>query len=147
MSIIDSLFTQSIGNIAKDIRTAITGKEVITSEERSKILDATKQLEIAALQADQAVIEAQSKTNEIEASSTSLFKSGWRPAVGWICVAGLAYQFLLRTILPWALQCFLKSIPEMPSLDMGTILMLLTGMLGLGSMRTFEKIVSMKNGN
>jgi hypothetical protein len=76
---------------------------------------------------------AQNETNKIEASSDMFFKSGWRPFVGWVCGTGLAYQFLIRPLLVGITG------HEYPELDMGTLITLLGGLLGLGSLRTFEK--------
>ena len=148
-----SSLANAAGGFVKDIRTAITGKEAITSEERQKILDATTELEKLTLQADQAINEGQNKINEIEAASPSLFKSGWRPAVGWVSVSGLAYQFLILPLFPWAANItshvlfaiwpnvviFSHHVPALPALDTSTLMTLLLGMLGLGGMRTFEK--------
>lgn len=81
----------------------------------------------------------QMEVNKVEAAGESLFKSGWRPAIGWVCAAGLLYQLLLRPLLGWAAQNYLKwSLP--PSLEMDTLGTLLFGMLGLGAYRTVEKI-------
>ena len=68
-----------------------------------------------------------------EAKSDSLFKSGWRPAVGWVCVVGLFYQFLIYPIA-------VAFEPKITSLDLGTLLTLLFGILGLGALRTQEKL-------
>ena len=76
--------------------------------------------------------KAQIAVNAVEAQSASVFTSGWRPFIGWICGSGLAYQFLIYPILV-AFQ------PKIVQLDMGTLLTLLMGMLGLGAMRTAEK--------
>jgi hypothetical protein len=76
---------------------------------------------------------AQNETNKIEASSDMFFKSGWRPFVGWVCGTGLAYQFLIRPLLVGITG------HVYPELDMGTLITLLGGLLGLGSLRTFEK--------
>ena len=153
MGIVDSVLQAgvgavggAIGSLAKDIRTAITGKEAITADEREKILAAASQMEQLALQADRDIAAGQMKINEIEAASSGLFRGGWRPAVGWVCVIGLFYQFIIKTIFPWAMTIAMAalhkhfSVPEMPTLDMGTLTVLLTGMLGLGGFRTFEKL-------
>ena len=68
-----------------------------------------------------------------EAKSDSLFKSGWRPAVGWVCVIGLGYQFVVYPIL-------IAFVPKIVQLDLGTLLTLLFGILGLGALRTQEKL-------
>lgn len=78
-------------------------------------------------------ISGQTDINKIEASNPSLLVSGWRPMVGWVCVAGLGYQFLVYPIA----HGYMTNIAQ---LDMGTLLTLLMGMLGLGGLRTLEKI-------
>lgn len=86
---------------------------------------------------------AQIRVNEEEAKSENLFKSGWRPAIGWICVFGLFYNFVLYNILLWAVATF--QLPIIPPALMSDILMeLVFALLGLGSLRTFEKIKGIK---
>ena len=82
---------------------------------------------------------AQIGVNTEEAKSESLFKSGWRPAVGWACVSGLVYQLFLRPLLGWiAINYWHWTQP--PSLEMETLMTLLFGILGLGAYRTYEKV-------
>ena len=88
--------------------------------------------EFKELDADLQTALAQTKINEAEASSHSWFIAGWRPYIGWICGTGLAYQFLIYPIL-------VAFVPRIVQLDMGTLMTLLAGMLGLGGMRTYEK--------
>jgi hypothetical protein len=104
-----------------------------------KILEATSKMETMALQADLAINQGQIEINKIEASSTSFFKSGWRPATGWVCVAGLAYQFMIMPIAPWLLTTFGAQTNALPSLDIGTLMTLLGGLLGLSTFRTVDK--------
>lgn len=75
----------------------------------------------------------QTSVNAEEAKSDSLFKSGWRPFIGWNCGLGLSYQLL---VYPVAVGWF----PQIQQLDMGTLITLLFGMLGLGAYRTYEKV-------
>lgn len=82
---------------------------------------------------------AQVEINKIEAGSDSFFKSGWRPAVGWTCAGGLAYQILIRPLIGWTCAN-LWGWTAPPSLEMDTLLTLLFSMLGLGAYRTAEKI-------
>jgi len=86
---------------------------------------------------------AQIKVNEEEAKSENLFKSGWRPAIGWICVFGLFYNFVLYNILLWAVATFNLQITP-PALMSDILMELVFAMLGLGSLRTFEKIKGIK---
>lgn len=81
---------------------------------------------------------AQVEVNKVEAASPDLFKSGWRPFCGWICGFGLGYQFVARPLLTWIAAFY--GGPAAPSLDMGTLLTLLGGLLGLGALRTTEKM-------
>ena len=98
---------------------------------------AAAQLELAKLQqsGELAQITGQLEVNKAEASSTSWFVAGWRPYIGWICGTGLAYQFLIYPILA-------AFVPNVKQLDMGTLISLLAGMLGLGGMRTYEKVTN-----
>ena len=86
---------------------------------------------------------AQIKVNEEEAKSENLFKSGWRPAIGWICVFGLFYNFVLYNILLWAVATFHIAITP-PALMSDILMELVFALLGLGSLRTFEKIKGIK---
>ena len=82
---------------------------------------------------------AQIKVNEEEAKSENIFKSGWRPAIGWICVFGLLYNFVLYNLLLWVVATFSISITP-PALMSDILMELVFAMLGLGSLRTFEKL-------
>jgi hypothetical protein len=109
------------------------------AEAKLRTMDLAQKGELAALDADLKLALGQMEVNRVEAS-TDMFRGGWRPAVGWACVFGLIYQFLLQPILPWAVALFGASVPPLPAIDNETLLVLLTGMLGLGGMRTFERI-------
>ena len=84
---------------------------------------------------------AQIAVNQTEAASPDAFKSSWRPGAGYVCVLGLAYQFLLQPLLAWLSG--LQGWPVPPVLDLGSLMTLLGGMLGLGGMRTSEKLKGM----
>lgn len=90
--------------------------------------------EFKALESDMQIQLAQIDVNKTEAANSSPFVSGWRPAVGWVCVLGLLYSFLVRPLLGY----FGGTVA--PPIDMGDLLILLGGMLGFGGLRTFEKI-------
>lgn len=83
------------------------------------------------------LVQTQTDTNKVEAGSASFFVAGWRPAVGWVGVLGLSYQFLLQPILSWASTVW--GVPVPPALDLGDLITIVSGMLGLGAMRTAEK--------
>ena len=82
---------------------------------------------------------AQLEINKAEAASGSLFKGGWRPAVGWICAIAFGYHFVLQPLLVFVLTASGVDLPDLPEFDMGTLLTVLGGMLGIGGLRTVEK--------
>lgn len=120
----------SVGNLAVQIREALTGE--IPAKERAE-------LENLALQIESAANLAQNKVNEIEARHSSIFVSGWRPGVGWVCVLGLLYQFVLYPLLCWALAVWLPKIPVPPPLDGNALMGLVSSMLGMGAIRQYGK--------
>lgn len=93
--------------------------------------------ELASMQAEVQVSLAQIDVNKAEAQSGDKFRGGWRPLCGYVCVAGLAYQFLLQPLTAWVSGINTWPIP--PTLDMGDLLTILGGMLGLGVLRSAEK--------
>lgn len=93
--------------------------------------------ELAQLNADTSLALGQIEVNKVEAASASPFVAGWRPAAGWVCVSGLAYTFLGQPLLAWLSA--VKGWPVPPMIAVDTLMVLLTGLLGLGGYRSFEK--------
>lgn len=96
--------------------------------------------ELAQLAADTDLAKAQIAVNAAEAASGNAYASSWRPTVGYVCVAGLCYTFLLQPLLPWFATLFGATVPPLPALDTNVLMTLLLGMLGIGGMRTAEKV-------
>jgi hypothetical protein len=94
--------------------------------------------EFKVLEADLQLALAQTKINEVEAAAPDMFRGGWRPAAGWVCVAGLAYQFLFQPLAAWSGS--IQGWAPPPVLDLGDLYGLLFGMLGLGAYRSFERL-------
>ena len=109
------------------------------ADAKLRAMELAQKGELAVLDADLRLALGQMEINKAEAS-TDRFRGGWRPATGWCCVAGLAYQFLIQPLLPWTVALFGAQVPPLPAIDNETLMVLLTGMLGLGGMRTFERI-------
>lgn len=82
---------------------------------------------------------AQIEVNKAEAASSSVFKGGWRPFIGWVCGTAFAYHFVVQPILVFIVAVTGYQIPDLPDFDMASLMTVLGGMLGLGSLRTFEK--------
>ena len=81
---------------------------------------------------------AQIEVNKEEAKHRTVFVAGWRPFTGWVCATALAYHFIIEPIIVFGLA--LNNIQlTLPQFDMGSLLTVLMGMLGLGGLRTYEK--------
>ena len=87
----------------------------------------------------QEINKAQIEVNKVEANSNSLFVSGWRPFVGWTCGVALCYHFVLQPFLTFVLYSFGQQI-TLPTFNMETLTTILMGMLGLGGLRSYEKV-------
>ncbi len=82
---------------------------------------------------------AQVEVNKAEAASNSVWKGGWRPFVGWVCGAAFAYHFVIQPLAIFVVAAYGMEIPALPEFDMGQLMTVLMGMLGLGGLRSFEK--------
>lgn len=85
------------------------------------------------------LVQNQLAINQVEASSPSLFVSGWRPNIGWICGAALGWNYIIRPAIITGLAIYGHPV-NLPAADMGELMPLMLGMLGIGGMRTIEKI-------
>lgn len=99
-------------------------------------------LEKAELAAQVGAMQGQLEINKQEAASTNVFVAGWRPMVGWVCASALAYHFVLQPFLQFGLIAIHHPpMVPLPVLDAATLITgLLAPLLGLGAMRTFEKV-------
>ena len=140
-----------VGTFAKDLREAITGKAIIDPNKQAEILMNAAAIEAAAVKMaadfDKSQMEGQAAIAKLEAQSTDKYVTRWRPTIGWICGLGLFYTFLLKPLLPFIFACGalmtgrdVASVPILPDVPMGDLIVLLGGMLGLGAMRSVEKI-------
>jgi Holin of 3TMs, for gene-transfer release len=126
--------TDLINKIWPDRTAQAAERAAATAHLQDIAADAAKRMDEAISASD----AAQSTTNTAEAQSPSLFKSGWRPFIGWVCGFGLVYQLIASPLCAWIFDNALKwSKP--PILDSNTLMTLLFGMLGLGAYRTYEK--------
>lgn len=135
---------KGIGEAAKGIRAGITGKDVLSGSQVVELEMKLRDLELEALKADKDIALAQAAINAEDAKSGSTFRGGWRPAIGWVCAFALAYNMLLRPIVPWIVSLFNASITAMPGLEMNSLMSLTFALLGLGGFRTFEKMKGIK---
>lgn len=109
------------------------------ADAKLKVMELAQRGDLAALDAETRLALGQLEVNKVEAG-TDLFRGGWRPACGWACVVGLVYQFLLQPLVPWVAALLGKPMPPLPPIDGEALMALLVGMLGLGSLRTLERV-------
>lgn len=112
----------------------------MAGEAKLKAMEMAQNGELAMLDAELKLATGQLEINKVEAAAPDMFRGGWRPATGWACVFGLVYQFFFMPIVPWLVTVFGGQVPPLPPIDNETLMVLLTGMLGLGGLRTFERI-------
>ena len=113
----------------------ILDKFIPDADERNRLAH-----EIATLAERQSheIAKAQIAVNQNEANHRSIFVSGWRPSVGWVCCAGLASNYLFIPMANFVLVVSGSDI-TVPALDLNGMMPVLLGMLGLGGLRSWEK--------
>jgi hypothetical protein len=116
--------------------TSVLGKVVPDLAEREK---ASTEIELMLAGAITKANEDQVALNKIEAAHKSIFVAGWRPMIGWTLAVSLAYQFIVAPLIYYIAQVSGIEIPPLPSLD-ENLWELLTGMLGMAGLRTFERM-------
>tara|TARA_R100000329_G_scaffold145545_1_gene131183 strand:- start:542 stop:937 length:396 start_codon:yes stop_codon:yes gene_type:complete len=83
---------------------------------------------------------AQVEVNKAEAQHRSVFVAGWRPFLGWCLSFAMAWHFVLAPMTMFVCTYAGVEIPELPTFDMDSLMTVLLGMLGLGGLRTVEKV-------
>ena len=91
----------------------------------------------------QELAKSQIEVNKMEAQSRHWFVASWRPFIGWTCGIALMWHFVLSQFILFFATMFGYSLPALPEFDMGSLMTVLMGMLGLGGLRTFEKYKGM----
>lgn len=104
--------------------------ELLRLTQNERMQDKANEVQIALAQID---------VNKEEAKSEHLFVSGWRPAIGWVCAISYGYVFLAGPLISQVSVAYGYSFP-LPPVDMDNMLYVLGGLLGLGGLRTFEKV-------
>jgi hypothetical protein len=94
--------------------------------------------EFKQLDADIEAMQMQADVNKVEAASTDPFTSRWRPFVGWVCGSALAWHYIGRPLAGWVLLLAGNSTP-IPAVDLGDLIVILLGLLGLGGLRSYDK--------
>lgn len=119
-----------IGDLIDSVKD-IVSEVIVDKDKRMEVDLRLQELSDQAQARLDAQVAAQIEVNKIEAASGSVFVAGWRPAVGWVGAASLAYTYIL--------QPFIGIWTKVPEIDAGDLTTILLAMLGIGGMRTFEK--------
>jgi hypothetical protein len=128
---------EGVGSLAKDLRTAITGElpPDKRAEFESKVLDIESR-----------AMDMQAKINMEEAKSSSLFIAGWRPFIGWVGGLALAYHYIVSPLILWGLTLYYgENMPNLPEFDIVSLFPIVFAMLGIGTMRSYEKSKDLHN--
>jgi len=89
------------------------------------------------------ISKAQLDVNKVEAAHKSIFVAGWRPFIGWVCGMGIFWSFLGAPMAEWMVVFFKPenlALAELPKIQVGQLMQLVLAMLGMGGLRTFEKM-------
>jgi hypothetical protein len=103
------------------------------------LLEMQQKGELAQLAADTDIVKGQLAIAQAEASSKSVFVAGGRPFIMWVCGCGLAYATILDPLLTWVAVVSGYHGSPLPHVDTGALYPLLTALLGLGAMRSYDK--------
>lgn len=128
----------TVGKVADSLFTS--------DEERAKLQIEGLKAETEAYRAESERLGGQLEVNKEEARHAIVFVAGWRPAVGWVSVIALAYQFILYPLLVWgwngmqAAGWIAANLNPPPLLAVEALMVLITGMLGIAGARTWEKL-------
>lgn len=126
-------------DLGKDLINKIWPDPSQRAEQLFKLKELEQKGDLAELNAHVGLMMAQIKVNETEAAHPSIFVGGWRPAIGWVCAAAIAYNYLIYSLLQWALAISGSSIDAPALLDLTDLWPLILGMLGISVSRSWEK--------
>jgi hypothetical protein len=129
----------AIAGLADDIFNAIFPSPEKKAAAEAAGIKAQVDAYVAKAQVDMQGYMAQIDVDKAEAANSNWFVAGWRPAVGWICAAGLGWQFLAAPFLTW-IATLIGHPTTIQPLNGDLLQTCLFGMLGLGAMRTVEHV-------
>jgi len=133
------LLGMAIGKVLERVGSHFFPDPVQRAEYELKVTEMAQRGDFKDIDSMLASDAGQVQVNIEEAKSDDIFKSGWRPYVGWVCGGGLSYQLMVRPVGTWVMENAYNWKP-MPSLEMETLITLLFGLLGLGYYRTRERL-------
>jgi hypothetical protein len=133
------LFIAPILEIGKGIINRLFPDPAQAAAAQLELLRMQQNGDLAQLAADTDLAKLQIQTNIAEAAG-NWFTAGWRPCIGWVCGAGLAYAALIEPFARFIAKVWFGYTGEFPVIDTTLTMQILMGMLGLGAMRSVEKV-------
>lgn len=124
-----------LGNVLEKVIPNPAEREKAKAELSLRLLEQETQLLKLFTENDKAQLEI----NKEEVKSGSLFVAGWRPYVGWVCGIGMTWAYVLKPIADWVLAV-IGSTAEPPNVNVAELLNLLLALLGMGALRSYEKL-------
>jgi hypothetical protein len=139
------LFLGPIAELLKSVIGKIWPDPAQQADAQLKLAQLMQTGELAQLAAGTQLALAQIGVDDTEAASASMFKSGWRPAIGWVCGSAFAWNFVIAPAATWGMNAaaalgYLSHVVTLATADMSQMMPVLLGMLGLAGMRTAEKM-------
>jgi len=130
----NGLFNIDVGGLGKSISEAVTA----AIKKGENLANIQKEVEGQLQNFLTEINKGQTELNKIEAQSTNLFKSGWRPALAWVAVFGFIWGFVLYPIITFILK-LLEIKSDLPAINSDGLFELVLALLGMAGIRTFEK--------
>ena len=134
------LLLSGLFEIGKGIINRIFPDPAQAASAQLELLKMQQNGDLAQLAAETDLAKLQIQTNIEEAKSTNWLVAGWRPCIGWVCGAGLAYASLIEPFARFIAKVWFGYTGEFPVIDTTLTMQILMGMLGLGAMRSVEKV-------
>ena len=131
--------------IAADAAAGLAGGIISGLDKLFTSDDEREAAKLKLAEALQAPLMGQIEVNKVEAAHQSVFVAGWRPAIGWVCAAALAYSYMLVPLVGFTLALLGQPVPRWPVLD-NNLWELMFGMLGMGALRSWDKAQERKGG-
>lgn len=127
----------AVGDLASEV--------LVDKDKRDEVKYKLEELKDRAAAREHEELMGQVEVNKVEAAHTNWFVAGWRPAVGWVGTVGLGYSFVIEPLISWSARVIWKYGGDFPALDTNTLMVLVTGMLGFGGLRTYERAKGIAN--
>lgn len=133
-------------NVAGKVIDRVWPDPAQAADAKFKLLQLAQDGTLKQLMADTDLAKAQDAINQVEAGSKSLFVAGWRPFIGWCCGIVLGFNYIAAPLASWVAMLMGAHV-SIPTLGFDQVQPILYGMLGLGAMRTVEKVKGINAGH